>query len=249
MYQPFKRISQGTYYWQAVRDFCGITASQIPDLFSMGYGSPPALYRSKIGILEDKKPILPSASQKSKALQHGRKYEPIARTKLESLLGEKINLYGIFMHEKYGLSIAGSPDGYIKSSGTLVEIKCPYFVPKISELELQPERVPYNDIKLGHLIQMIVLMELLNCVDGIYFCYAVPLDSNLDNSKYKAFRIKRQTGIWGTYILPEILRFLDHVKKYNETPNPYPLYRGAPKEVKEKLLKELLAIEKNEINF
>lgn len=232
--QPFGRISQGTMFWKCVREYCGITASEVADLFSMGYGSPRQRFLSKVG--EHKKER--HTQFQERALAHGHLYESEARNVLEGLVGSPIQQFGLLLHPSHGFDVAGSPDGYIEESMTLVEIKCPFFT-----LSEEAERRPYQEVKPGHLIQMIVLMEIMDCNDALYMSFAVPKDGNLLNVSFTLFEIQRQKEIWKEFLEPEISKFLEHVKNYHENVKVGP-YKGATREVKSKLLAALQKIEK-----
>lgn len=234
MEQPYKHIQQGTLFWKAVREYCGITASEVGDLFGMGYLSPNQRFLSKIGM--GKKENNNNNKFVKDAREHGTRYEPEACRILETVLKCRVDHYGLFLHPTLGYDFAGSPDGIVvEQRRTLVEIKCPYFVPSD-----EVDRKPYDSIKLGHLIQMIGLMECCDCDEAIYMSFAVPKDGNLLNTKYRTWIIQRQTEIWEKFILPEIRNFLEAVKFYYETPSTKPtIYRGASKECRSKLMQAL----------
>jgi hypothetical protein len=235
--QPFKRISQGTLYWKTVREFCGITASEVADLFRMGYGSPYKRFTSKIGDPDNDQELF--VERHNNALLHGHFYEAEARIILENIIGQRIQQLGIFLHPEHGFDVAGSPDGYIEESKTLVEIKCPYFI-----LGEDTERKPHQDIKLGYLIQMIVLMEVMECKDALFMSYAVNYPGG--NNSWKIFKIQRQHEIWKKFLEPEILNFLNHVKSYYENPS-VGRYKGASTEKATQLMLALQSINKIKI--
>jgi len=238
--------------------YCGITASEVADLFCLGYLTPSKRFMKKVNPdkIPDNDPI---DSFAERAKNHGIKYEEEARRDLETKLGTSIATMGILIHE--GLEdcmLAGSPDGYIHSTKTVVEIKCPYRFTYGETANMAATvvriRKPYNTVKLGHLIQVIVLMELLQATDCIYHCYAVTEGRcETEGGNYietKTFRVPRQKEIFDDILLPEIRRFLTlvaiHAQGGSATGSEY---RGATMDIKRELMKRLLAINPRQLNL
>lgn len=69
--------------------------------------------------------------------RHGQNHEDFVREKLEDILGEPIEEFGLLVHPDLDW-LGASPDGLSVRSGLLVEIKCPY------RREIVPGEVPHH---------------------------------------------------------------------------------------------------------
>ena len=74
----------------------------------------------------------------SKAIMHGKKYEPVAVEKFECMSGVKTNECGLFVSPDHP-QLAASPDRIIGQDGVL-EVKCPYVS---REEKISPATIPY----------------------------------------------------------------------------------------------------------
>lgn len=123
-------VAQNSPEWFIERESCHYTASEIPSLLGCGYDSPAALWRKKMGL------VPPQSDQpntfQQEAMQRGQLLEPIARARLDTIVGET-SVDGNFWTRTITfdedpsstITLGASPDGYYPGSNTLLEIKCP----------------------------------------------------------------------------------------------------------------------------
>jgi len=138
------------------------------------------------------------------ALKRGHIYEPVARIAYcTHFPTHKVTTHGIkayknLKHEEDKMYIlGGSPDGIIEDHKTLLEIKCPY--------HKNNQMLPLL-IRLGHLLQMIVLMEIYELDKAHYMWYLVK------TGEYIVYELDRQTELFEEWILPGIHDFIDSLK-------------------------------------
>lgn len=99
----------------------------------------------------------------TKAVKHGKKYEPVAIEKLEGELGIKTNVCGLYVSQSHPY-LAGSPDR-IYGDDTVVEVKCPY----TAQDEINADTVGYL-IKEGDDIILDKKCNYYYQVQGQLFC-------------------------------------------------------------------------------
>jgi putative phage-type endonuclease len=71
------------------------------------------------------------------ATRHGTMYEDEVRLKFSQIIGERIEEFGLLVHQELDW-LAASPDGICVRSGFMVEIKCPY------RRQIHPGEIPHH---------------------------------------------------------------------------------------------------------
>lgn len=155
-----------------------------------------------------------SGFQRELIFRPGLEKEPLAIKLLEERMGVTVIRKGIKAHPLYGWDISGSPDGIIDQGlGILVEVKCPF-------------KMMYDAPKMGHVLQCITNMEIWNLEKCYYVVYM------MGESGFRVWEIPRQERFFKIFILPEIRRFKKAIVKRTG-------YKGASKDVREKMFNEL----------
>jgi hypothetical protein len=143
-YQLFEDVAQGSSQWWNLK--CGVfTGSEIgPFLTKQGKVADAARLKLICKKLKEKafgnEPNVDDAIFPSAAIEHGIKYEPIARELYTEVTGNAVEQVGFCLAEGGGFGC--SPDGLINDRRGGLEIKCPQAETQIKYLlngEIPPE--------------------------------------------------------------------------------------------------------------
>jgi len=173
------QIKQRTPEWYTLRKKM-ITASNVAAV--LGYNP----YDSKISIIKKK---LTDISISNAAMAHGVKYEPLAVKAYEKINKCTVEDVGLLIHPNYEW-LGASPDGFIRTTDKLLEIKCVY----TRDIHI----VPYY-----YWIQVQIQLEVCNKED-CDFLQCKFEDGELIDSTCET--IKRDRG-WFVKVLPILKTF------------------------------------------
>ncbi len=84
------------------------------------------------------------------ATEYGKKMEPVARALVEDKLNKKIKECGFFIHSEHSY-LGASPDGLVEGTDWIVEIICPFSLPRHKTLQacIQDKEKSVNFWKYG----------------------------------------------------------------------------------------------------
>jgi hypothetical protein len=225
-----EQVRQGSVCWKAARMYSyRLTASELGDIFRMGYNSPRKCWTKKVRKPRD------SDMEKNAfvlaARKWGQKYESVARATFEDHFGVRvqhdlgIKSYKDQKDERGSYLFGGSPDGvFIDKDGKkkLLEIKCPYkFSNQVLKepAEWKSKPVLQNQIKKGYMLQEIALMEIFDCESVVHFQY-LPI-----TKEWVAYEFPRQHKLFEETIFPQIVRFVESVDLKQEYKLPKTTYK------------------------
>lgn len=129
---------QRTAEWYSMRKG-KITASEVYNIMGKGRGKDSTFSQSGISYLKKKvsECFMPTSafiqyhertSRETAALRWGTEHEDIARRIYESKLGYEVTEVGFIPLAGFENFAGGSPDGWLRNEGGIIEIKCPFTI-------------------------------------------------------------------------------------------------------------------------
>lgn len=209
----YAHLVQRSPEWFEARKQFALTCSE----FAAAMGISPYTSRSKLLTSKlDPSSVKPHTKFTEKLLKMGEVCEPIARLDLESFLNVTIEEEGLHYNPDY-LKIAGSHDGIIKNTNTIVEIK----VKTTGILPSSPDP--------AHVVQCLGNLEMRQA-DNCLLVYWV------ECGEIRYWVIPRNTKLFNNLVWPYLREFINRL----ETKRQYPkMEAGVKQAIKDDIMRHV----------
>ena len=161
------------------------------------------------------------------ATKWGQKYEDVAIKIYEKKYNVHVAEFGLIPHPNIDM-LAGSPDGIVKETATLIEVKCPL------NREIIPGTIPDY-----YYPQVQVCMECMD-LDECHFIQYRPAKLQTNGNDIFDVTIIQRNKEWFSYYFPVMKLFWDevtHYRKIGVEHHPTAIKKTKPKVIKSKLTK------------